>query len=242
MVVHAGIALALWGAGGPPGPEARREAPVKIRVVGKGGKGASATTSTSKTTTKTKTKTTTKGTERRAAAGPVSRQAPGTGAVGVPGPAGSGEGTGGPEPSGSADDGGQGEGSADDGGAGDGGQGEGRADDSGADDGATAPAAREAPDVEGLRRTYALKVRKAIEDGSRYPPLARRRGWEGRVLVRLAIDDRGRILEPVLAGRSDHDLLDQAALASARDLAALPPPPGGPMEVLVPVEFRIRTE
>lgn len=77
----------------------------------------------------------------------------------------------------------------------------------------------------------------------RYPARAQRRGWQGRVLVRLAITGAGRVADAAVARSSGHGVLDRAAQrtlkswrfetgsfgADARIIA----------EVTVPVVFRL---
>jgi len=104
--------------------------------------------------------------------------------------------------------------------------------------GSWAPAGRE--DLASRRHAYALSVRLALREASRYPRQARRMGWEGQVVLRVAVDTAGRLAEASVVEPSDHDSLDEAALACARSLPTLPPPPGGPMEVVVPVRFSLR--
>ncbi len=92
-----------------------------------------------------------------------------------------------------------------------------------------------------LRTAYAMDVRRALESVGRYPAAARRLGLAGRVVLRLRIDDDGRILRSVVDAPSPHSELDVAALASTQRLHALNPPPGGAIDVIVPVVFTMRT-
>ncbi len=90
------------------------------------------------------------------------------------------------------------------------------------------------------RRAYALAVRRAIEAGRTYPVGARRRRAEGEVVIRVRIGASGLVDKVRVEESSGHPDLDRAALRFARSVARLPPPPGGPMWVRIPIEFTLR--
>lgn len=69
-----------------------------------------------------------------------------------------------------------------------------------------------------------------------YPPEAIALGLEGEVILLLTMDERGRILSAGIARSSGHAMLDQAALAAARQITVLP---GNPRQTLLPVRFRL---
>lgn len=69
-----------------------------------------------------------------------------------------------------------------------------------------------------------------------YPRQAIERGWEGRVVLLLALDAAGRVTAIEVASSSGHAILDDAALRAATRITVLP---GGRRQVLLPVEFRI---
>lgn len=83
------------------------------------------------------------------------------------------------------------------------------------------PAARAAPaplsDSEVTER-----VRAAAATHFYYPPLAQRRGWEGRVRVGLHISADGRLTGIRLLESSGYRVLDQAAVRSLERVAGLP--------------------
>lgn len=105
---------------------------------------------------------------------------------------------------------------------------------------AGAPQSSEAG-LDRLRVAYALDVRRSLESIGRYPTVARRLGLAGRVVLRVRIDDAGRVANSSVETPSDHPELDDAALASTRRLHALAPPPGGAIDVVVPVVFTMRS-
>jgi len=84
-------------------------------------------------------------------------------------------------------------------------------------------------------------VRKLLERRGAYPGTARRLGLEGLVRMTVTVDADGSILDTKIERSSGFRELDQAALASARDVSGLPPPPGGrPLRILIPVRFSMR--
>lgn len=90
-------------------------------------------------------------------------------------------------------------------------------------------------------RVYALQVRKALERQGAYPSTARRLGLEGLVEMLVRIDGSGVLFERRVLSTSGFPQLDDAALASADRLGALPPPPGGrPIDIRIPVRFSVR--
>jgi len=77
----------------------------------------------------------------------------------------------------------------------------------------------------------------------RYPEFARRKGWEGRVVVRVSVDANGRPTQTVISKGSGYSVLDQAALQAVKTWRFRPRTLGGvPMAgtVDVPVNFSLR--
>lgn len=70
-----------------------------------------------------------------------------------------------------------------------------------------------------------------------YPPAAVAQGLEGETLVRVFLDTQGNALAARVERSSGAALLDDAAVAAARRLKALPQ--DGPEELLLPVRFRL---
>lgn len=73
-----------------------------------------------------------------------------------------------------------------------------------------------------------------------YPALARKRGWEGKVLLEVAVASDGGVQEVRVQNGSNHDLLDEAALRAVREWRFQPGTRDGKpvaMQVLVPVHF-----
>lgn len=78
--------------------------------------------------------------------------------------------------------------------------------------GADTPApVRPAVDLDGLRQYHAA-LSRAADRFRTYPRQARQAGWEGRVILRLAVSEAGIPIGLALNGSSGFPLLDQAAL------------------------------
>lgn len=76
----------------------------------------------------------------------------------------------------------------------------------------------------------------------RYPSLARRRGYEGRVLIQVAIRADGRAAQVEVKQSSGHRVLDKAALAAVKDWHFRPARRAGrpvTATVDVPISFRL---
>lgn len=66
-----------------------------------------------------------------------------------------------------------------------------------------------------------LILRQALDEQFRYPPLARKHGWQGEVLLAFTLDTRGTIIDAHIARSSGYTLLDRAALASLQQVGAI---------------------
>ena len=72
-----------------------------------------------------------------------------------------------------------------------------------------------------------------------YPLRARRKGWEGDVLLGVDLDEGGVIAEVRLLASSGYGVLDRAAIASMRAVGALEQRLAGGLTVEVPVRYRL---
>lgn len=102
---------------------------------------------------------------------------------------------------------------------------------------APAPAAREA-----VRQAAPLTAENSPPD---YPLLARKRGWEGTVVLAVRVLADGRIQGVEVQSSSSYGLLDDAALQAVRQWRFQPGTRGGQavaMQVLVPVHFVLRND
>ena len=81
-----------------------------------------------------------------------------------------------------------------------------------------------------------------LQKNVEYPDFARRAGIEGRVIIQFVVDERGNVVDPVVA-RSPNDALSEAALAAVRKAKFRPGQQRGrPVKVRfsLPVTFRLR--
>lgn len=76
-----------------------------------------------------------------------------------------------------------------------------------------------------------------------YPPIARQRGWGGRVLLSVTIDPQGLLKAIHVAQTSGYDVLDRSAVNTMREIKRLadaqPWLDGGDMEIELPVIYRL---
>ncbi len=75
-----------------------------------------------------------------------------------------------------------------------------------------------------------------------YPRLARRRGWQGEVLLQVRVGSSGKVLTARVERSTGYPVLDRAALEAVRDWRFRPARRGllpVESEVRVPVRFRL---
>lgn len=81
-----------------------------------------------------------------------------------------------------------------------------------------------------------------IESLKQYPASARLNHLEGRVILRIVIEDDGRIASIAIAKSSGHDVLDQAALDTLRrasPIALSRPLEKSPVTIQIPLSYRL---
>ena len=77
-----------------------------------------------------------------------------------------------------------------------------------------------------------------------YPRLARQRGWQGQVVLKVRVSASGKASDILVETSSGHELLDEAAIEAVRSWRFSPARRGdNPLEtwVRVPVDFRLGT-
>ena len=86
-------------------------------------------------------------------------------------------------------------------------------------------------------------LQKALFPHFNYPPLARRRGWEGRVNVGLRVEADGDLTRIHLVTSSGHALLDRAAVRNITELRSIPGAAqwlgDDDMDVVLPVLYQL---
>lgn len=86
---------------------------------------------------------------------------------------------------------------------------------------------------------YIESVRTRIQARKHYPPLARKRSVEGRVVARVAIRADGRI-QAVDFERGAQPLLRRATQDAIRAAAPYPAPPAGAVTIELPIDYSLR--
>ncbi|HEY6000359.1 MAG TPA: energy transducer TonB, partial [bacterium] len=79
-------------------------------------------------------------------------------------------------------------------------------------------------------------LRSRIDARKVYPPIAKRNGWEGRVLVEMHLHLDGSLAAVRLVAGSGYAVLDEATITAVKDASPFPPIAG---TVTVPVEYRL---
>lgn len=82
-------------------------------------------------------------------------------------------------------------------------------------------------------------ISQIVQKNISYPPIARRMGWEGRVVLIIRLCEDGTLKEVRVAESSGYEILDRNAVETVRKVAHLFPKP--PVEVVVrlPVSYRL---
>lgn len=99
------------------------------------------------------------------------------------------------------------------------------------------PPAPSGPSPEELD-AYIAQVRRRIEERKSYPALARRRGLESQVTVRISIGADGELVRIETLGAS-LALFERATVEAIEDAAPFPPPPPGFGELEIPLRYTL---
>jgi protein TonB len=97
-----------------------------------------------------------------------------------------------------------------------------------------------------LRVAHTLREAKPLYQNNpppEYPRLARKRGYEGTVVLEVLVDEEGRVEDMRLFRSSEHRILDKAAMASVKKWLFEPGMRGGePVEmwVKIPIRFQLK--
>jgi len=87
-----------------------------------------------------------------------------------------------------------------------------------------------------------MKLDYLSNPAPRYPPKARQNGWEGLVVLRVAVNKEGRPFKLEIEHSSDYDILDQSAMKAVHEWTFRPAQIGGvaiESSVRVPVRFKL---
>jgi len=83
------------------------------------------------------------------------------------------------------------------------------------------------------------RLRAAIERHVVYPSLARRQGWQGKVVVTFLLGPGGQVRDLRVQQSSGYPSLDQSAVQAVERAAPLPPA-GEPVQIVMPIAFALR--
>jgi protein TonB len=92
-------------------------------------------------------------------------------------------------------------------------------------------------------KSISAALRNQLAQHFEYPWLARKRGWQGRVLLSLRVASNGDLSEWKVVQTSGYRTLDQSALKAAQRIEHLPQAEhwlkGGSLEVRLPVQYTL---
>lgn len=102
--------------------------------------------------------------------------------------------------------------------------------------------------TEGLElRGYIEKIRNLINANKKYPPVARQRGWEGKIKVKFTITSSGTVVKTEVSSPCSYEVLNRAAEKLIEERSPFPPVPFSwddyplVLEVLVAYELKVST-
>lgn len=82
-------------------------------------------------------------------------------------------------------------------------------------------------------------IREAILSYLKYPPIARRMGWEGTVIVRFTLLPDGKLEESGIERSSGHGILDRSALEAVRLAHRNFPKPKDRVTIVIPIVYKL---
>ena len=99
-------------------------------------------------------------------------------------------------------------------------------------------------EAKNARSQYGLMLSQEIAKFKQYPPFAKQSRQQGVVLVQIKIDGLGRLLNVNLYQSSNHELLDNQALAMVRKASPFSKPPiddlkDEELNMVIPIAFRL---
>lgn len=87
-------------------------------------------------------------------------------------------------------------------------------------------------------KAHFVYIKKIIEENISYPPMARRMGWQGKVVVSFVVCRDGKVEDLHIVESSGHSQLDRNAIETVRKAEPLPSPPVR-VKLVLPVSYRI---
>lgn len=99
-------------------------------------------------------------------------------------------------------------------------------------------------DAQQLGQRVSAALQQELAKQFEYPWLARKRGWQGQVMLSLHIHENGDLTDWAISETSGHKLLDHSALECARRIDRLPEAArwleGRSLQLRIPVQYRLR--
>lgn len=90
---------------------------------------------------------------------------------------------------------------------------------------------------DGVDNAFLRAIRAAIEKRHEYPNLARQRGYEGEVLVKFLINDKGEVSHIQVVRTSKHPILDKAAVKTLKRACRDFPKPDETTFIEIPIAY-----
>ena len=87
-------------------------------------------------------------------------------------------------------------------------------------------------------RAHFVYIKKIIEKNISYPPMARKMGWQGKVLVSFIVCKDGKVENLQVVQSSGHSQLDRNALETVKQVGPFPSPPVR-VKLVLPVTYTI---
>lgn len=90
------------------------------------------------------------------------------------------------------------------------------------------------------RNALTHQLQQALKRYFNYPLLARRRGWQGEVLISFTLGSSGKITDIRIASSSGHNMLDRAALTTLRKIDRIASVPQYTHSFELPVIYQLQ--
>ena len=87
-------------------------------------------------------------------------------------------------------------------------------------------------------KAHFIYIKKIIEKNISYPAMARRMGWQGKVVVSFVVCQNGSVENLQVVESSGYAQLDKNALATIRQVEPFPSPPVR-VKLVLPVMYKI---
>lgn len=83
-----------------------------------------------------------------------------------------------------------------------------------------------------------VHIRDIIQSRTTYPLIARRMGWEGKVIVSFIVSSDGRVRDLKIKEGSGFEVLDKSALTAVSDASPFPKPPVE-AQLIIPIRYKL---